>query len=468
MSYQDQNTPAAPPQTETPVAVPPNGDVLAGDLDLPAPDVHAMRARAIDRIRLLWSNRRLLFKFMVWTLVAVTAIAFLIPSRYQSSVRLMPPDEKSGSTAILAALTSKGGSDLGLLAGDFLGMKSSGALFIGVLSSRSVQDHLINKFDLRKVYWVSLYKKARKKLSKNTEIGEDRKSGIITITVTDRDKYRAASMANEYVVELNRVVNQLNTSAAHRERVFLEDRLVQVKKDLESAEKEFSQFSSKNTAIDIKEQGKAMVEAAASLQGRLIAAQSELEGLRQIYTENNVRVKSAQARVSELKRQLDKMGGASSDNSDSQTSDSVYPSIRKLPLLGVPYADYYRRVKIQEVVYETLTKQYEMAKVQEVKETPSIKVLDQPDVPEKSSFPPRLIMVALAAPLGLIIGCAWLLGNVRWQEIDPADPRKIFVVEIYQTAKAHLPHASNGSRLAALGRIWSSSHRQNEHADNSE
>ena len=101
----------------------------------------------------------------------------------------------------------------------------------------------------------------------------------------------------------------MSTSSARRERIFLEGRLQAVNQDLEAAEKEFSQFASKNTAIDIKEQGKAMVEAAATLQGELIAARSELEGLRQLYADSNVRVRSVQARVAELENQLKKVGG---------------------------------------------------------------------------------------------------------------------------------------------------------------
>src|SRR5260370_10098197 len=112
------------------------------------------------------------------------------------------------------------------------------------------------------------------------------------------------TLFRSYVEELNRLVAELSTSSARRERIFLEERLRTVNQDLEAAEKDFSQFSSKNTAIDIKEQGKAMVEAAATLQGQYIAAQSELQGLKQIYTDNNVRVRAVQARINELKRQL--------------------------------------------------------------------------------------------------------------------------------------------------------------------
>ncbi len=147
---------------------------------------------------------------------------------------------------------------------------------------------------------------------KNTSVSADRKTGIITIQVADKSPTRAAAMAGEYINELNQVVTLLNTSSAHRERVFLEDRLTQVKQDLESAEQNFSQFATKNTALDIPTQGKAMIEAAATLEGQLIAAQTELEGLKQVYADGNVRVRSTQARVDELRRQLEKSLGSKS------------------------------------------------------------------------------------------------------------------------------------------------------------
>jgi capsule polysaccharide export protein KpsE/RkpR len=257
-------------------------------------------------------------------------------------------------------------------------------------------------------------------------------------------------MGEAYVGELNRLVADLSTSGAHRERIFLEERLKAVQQDLEAAEKDFSQYASKNMAIDIKEQGKAMVEAAAKLQGELIAAESELEGLRQIYTDNNVRVRSVQAQISELKQQLDKVGGKGEGTSaDSASSkDSLYPSIKELPLLGVTYADMYRRTKVQEAIYEALTQQYELAKVEEVREMPSVKVLDPANVPEKKSFPPRTLIVVLGTVFSFAFAVAWILGSAHWQQMDSDHPAKVVVLGVYGGARSHLEHASrNGSRL---------------------
>jgi uncharacterized protein involved in exopolysaccharide biosynthesis len=424
-----------------------------------ANDDSAARERAVDRLRLLWEERRFLFRISVYGLAIFTLIAFLIPKRYESSAVLMPPDDQSNSGMMLAAaLASKVTGSLGGIAGNMLGVKSSGDLFIGILRSRTVQDDLITKFDLRKEYGTSQWDKTRKILAARTMISEDRKSGIITITVTDNDPRRVAAVAAEYVAQLNIVVSKLSTSSAHRERVFLEERLTQVKQDLESAEKDFSQFASKNGAIDIKEQGRAMVESAAVLEGQLIAAQSELQGLKQIYSENNVRVRSLRARISELQSQLQRLGGKQEVGADATASDSsdLYPSIRKLPLLGVPYADLYRRTRVQEAVFETLTQQYELAKVAEAKEIPSVRVLDPADVPEHKSFPPRLVIMVLGLIFSFACAVVWVAAKSRWAEISPDAQHKVLAEEVFATVNSHMPWATpNGSRFQAKShQVW--------------
>ena len=426
--------------------------------------------RILAVLRLLWKHRPFLYRATAAGLVIALALAFLIPKQYESTARLMPPDSQSGSgiSTMLAALSSvkteSMGGGLGSLATNLLGAKTSGDLFIGILQSRTVQDRLIDDFDLKKVYHVRWSQDARKKLSSNTALSENHKSGIISITVTDRDPHRAAGMAKAYVDALNGLVVQLSTSGAHRERVFLEERLKGVQQDLEGAEKDFSQFASKNMAIDVKEQGKAMVEAAAVLQGQLIAAQSELEGFRQIYTDNNVRVRSVEARIAELKRQLEKFGGSSNDqetgSNPDASGDAAYPSIRKLPLLGVTYADMYRRTKVQEAVFEALTREYELAKVEEAKEIPSVKVLDPADIPEKKSFPPRLLITVLGAAFSFVMGAAWIIGTARWQKLDPQHPAKAVALEVIGGARTHLQHISqNGSAFGRALRFARRAHR---------
>jgi len=400
-------------------------------------------------LQLFWAKRRLLLRTGVWAIVASALIAFLIPVRYESVTRLMPPDSQSSSAlGMLAAMAGKGvfaGVGGFGVAGDVLGVRNSGALFVGILNSETAQDQLIGKFQLKKVYHRSKIEDARKDLAEHTDISEDRKSGIISIAVTDHDPKRATAIAQAYVAELNRLVAQVSTSSARRERLFLEDRLQKVKEDLDTAAENFSDFASKNTAIDIPAQGKAMVEAAAVLQGQLIAAQAQLSGLEQIYTANNVRVRAAEARVKELQKKLYEIGGAGTLG-ELRSDNALYPSIRKLPLLGVKYADLYRETKIQETVYELLTQQYELAKVQEAKEIPTVKVLDAALVPTKKSFPPRAVIVVLGTMLGIAVAMMGIVGKTRWEALDGRDPRKTFAMEVFTTLQARLPGFSrNGT-----------------------
>jgi len=418
------------------------------------------RARFLTQLRLLWNRRQFILRLMGAALVSSTAIAFLLPKQFESTVRLMPPDQANSGMAMMAAMAAKAGGGLGSATEDLLGLKSSGALFIGVLRSQTSQDRLVQQFDLRKVYSKRLVMDAAMKLDENTSISEDRKSGIITISVTDHSPQRAAAIANAYVDELNSLVSGLSTSSAHRERVFLENRLQVAKQDLDDASNQMAQFSSKNNTLDIQQEGKAILDAAGSIAGEMIAAQSQLEGLRQIYTDNNSGVRSLNARVMELRKQLEKLGGAQAkdvkDASSStgqpadplatQASGLPYPTIRSLPLLGAKYGDYYRRAKIQETVYELLTEQYELAKVQEAKETPSVKVLDPATIPEKKSFPPRLMIMFVGTSLVFVTSLVWVLGTARWKAIDTQDPGKFFLQEVGATLKARAPWAlRNGS-----------------------
>jgi len=419
------------------------------------PETPEASENTVAYLRLLWGHRGLLCRVASYAILASTALAFLIPSRYESTARLMPPDSPSNSGLAMAAAAITGSAGgLGGIASDVLGLKSTSDIFVGILTSRTAQDKLIQQFDLKKLYRDRRMEDARKDLADHTAITVDRKSQIIAVTMTDKSPQRAAAMSQAYVEELNHLVAELSTSSARRERIFLEERLQAVNKDLESAEKEFSQFASKNAAIDVKAQGVAMVEAAAALQGQLIAAQSESEGLRQIYSDNNVRVRSVKARIDELQHQLEKLGGKgeSTTTVSAQPSESMYPSIRKLPLLGVAYADLYRRTKIQEAVLETLTKEYEMAKVQEAKEIPTVKVLDAADIPDKKTFPPRLFIIFLGTLLALASAAVWIFGNEAWRETDANDARKVFAQEIFQTTKAYLPWLSkNGWKPHSAG-----------------
>lgn len=414
-----------------------NDPYLEPSVEMPEADLgrRSGEPRLIAIGRLLWPRRSRLAKGTLAGFVLASIVAVLIPNTYQATARLMPPDSSSisgsSSSALLGlALGGPGGSGgssgggLSSALGDLFSTQKPGPLFIGILSSRTISDRMIDRFDLRKVYWRKTYGAARQKLFSRVTFTEDKKSGLISITVEDHDRVRVTAMTQAYVDELNGLLSQVNTSAASREREFLEKRLAAVNIELQDATKKLSEFSSRNATLDPQDQGKAMLDSAAMLEGQLIAAKSELSGLQQIYTGQNVRVRSLQAHISELEQQLNAFGGKEYKGSNTLDPNSLYPSIRQLPVLGREYAELYRKAKVDEAVFELLTEAYEMAKVQEAKDTPSVKVLDAPRLPEKPDWPPRALLAFSGALLGCLMVASLILAEQYWVSLNPSEPYK--------------------------------------------
>jgi uncharacterized protein involved in exopolysaccharide biosynthesis len=404
-------------------------------------------SRGAERLALLWRERRFLWGVGWKTFVVACIVALLLPVHYEGVSKIVPAENQGGSVGALGRLAVAGGassSGLGLDPTSLLGLKTPGALYIEIMKSRTVQDRLIDRFDLRRHYWLTGrwwpagYYVTRKKLNSFTDFGEDKKSSVITLTYTDYDKQTAAAIANAYVEELNRLAADLNTSDAHRERIFLEDRLKSAKQDLDRASLALSQFSSKNAVMDPENQSRSTMDAASKVQGELIAGESELRGLQEIYSDDNVKVRTLRARIGELRAQLKKLlGGSAGGHAEAAGSAAeVYPSMRALPILGYQYSDLYRQAKIQETVYEFLTQQYEMAKIQEAKELPTARVMDVAVPAERKSGPMRTLVVSLSVLAGLALACCWIMGRNSWEELSGDDPRRRLVAEVSSDLKA--------------------------------
>lgn len=379
---------------------------------------------------LLWAHRRALARFVASVLVLSAVIAFLLPLKYQSTTRIMPPAQTGGSAAMLAALVGKADANGGLasLAGGLLGGRSNGAMFVSLLRSGTVSGHLIDRFQLQHVYRKRYVQDTAKKLAARTTIVEDAKSGVITITVEDTDRTRARDIAQAYVEELNILVAKVNTSSARREREFIEGRLPAVQRELQQAQTEMSVFSTKNTAIDIREQTRAMVDAGAKLQAQLIASEGELDSLQQIYGSDNVRVRAASARVGLMRRELARASGGDAQQAEDATHP--YPSLRQLPALAIPWANLYRRVRIEETVFEMLSAQFETARIDEAKDIPTVSVIDPAGIPEKKSSPHRLIIIAIALIVASVGASLFLLARRSWLSIDDGDTRRVLAKDV--------------------------------------
>ncbi|HLZ00311.1 MAG TPA: Wzz/FepE/Etk N-terminal domain-containing protein [Candidatus Angelobacter sp.] len=420
----------------------------AAELEQQYPQMTGKSSGKADALWILWQHRRFLWRVFWLSLLASIVVAYSLPKHYQSVARIVPGENSANSTAGLLNKVSGGtaASGLGMDASTLLGLKTPGAFYIEILKSRTVQDRLIQKFDLTYRYrlcrWCSRTStySARKKLKAFSDFEEDKKSSVITITVTDYEPGTAADMANAYVAELNRLAADLNASAAHREREFLEERLQTAKQELDEAALELSRFSSNSYVMDPQNQQRSIVDAAARLEGELVAAQTELRGLQQLYSEDNVRVRTLRARLGELQAQLRKLEG--NPNPSSATNDKAatgpYPSLRSLPGLNYRYADLYRRSKIQESVYEFLTQQYEMAKLQEVKELPTVRVMDAGVPPERKSGPIRTLVVGLSVFFAMLLAGFWVMERHRWRQLPADDTRRLVAAEISTAMRSAL------------------------------
>lgn len=367
-------------------------------------------------------------------------LAFSLRKEYMSSARIMPPEQGSNSAAMLAALIGKSSTGgIAGLAGSLLSAKNNGALFIALLHSGTVSEHLIDRFDLQAVYHKHYREDTAKRLAHSTKIVEDIKSGVITISVTDNTRERARDLTQGYLDELNNLVAKVNTSSAHREREFIEQRLGTVQAELQRAQLELSDFSSKNTTIDIKEQTRATVDVGAKLEGQLIAGETELDSLRQIYGSQNVRVRAAEARNATLQRELQHASGQSGQEADGSgrgiDASHPYPALRQLPQLGVQWANLYRNVRIHETVFDLLSEEYETARIEEAKSIPTVGVIDVPGLPERKSGPHRALIILVATVLSMIVTAIYLLARRSWLAMDDRDARRELAIRIGATIR---------------------------------
>jgi uncharacterized protein involved in exopolysaccharide biosynthesis len=388
----------------------------------------ALSLRIIHLLRLCWMRRGTIILILAAGILLSFLYAISRHNMYTSTTTLMAPDNSSSSNSSLMSLLSTAGpaASMGNAA---LGMRTPGAVFTGILGSRSVQEGLVTRLDLVHYYKSKFIEDACRQLAAATAIHEEPKSGIIAISITDKDPVFASKIAQGYVEELDHVLSRNSTSAARRERIFLEARLKEIKQDLDDSAKALSQFSTKNKTFDLAVQGKAMVDSGTKIQDQMIFARSELAALQQTYSEDNVRVRAARARIAELQLQLGSVLGATEGNKN-DLSGSSYPSISELPALGVNYSDLGRRVRVEEALWEALTRQYEAAKVQEAREIPTVRVLDAANVPQHKSSPFRALIMIFGTMLSFIAACIYVLAASFWQGMDEQDERKILVTDI--------------------------------------
>ncbi|SNB45567.1 Wzz/FepE/Etk N-terminal domain-containing protein [Geobacter sp. DSM 9736] len=370
----------------------------------------------LDLLKVVVKRKMLILKACAVAIAVSVVYSLTLPNIYSASAKVLPPQKDSGG-GLSALLGQMGG--LASLAGGMGGLTGSGELFLGILKSRSVADAVVKRLDLITMFEAETADDARRTLAGavQSKIGKD---GIITVTAEHTDPKVAAQLANAMVEELGKRSVQLNLTKAGTERVFLEKRIDLVKQDLKQAEDALRSFAERNKTIKVESQASATISGVAKLKAEIAAFEVQLAALRSYQTEESPEVKLLKTSVAKLKGQLSTEEGSGSGGS--------IPGVGRIPTLGLDYARLFREVKIQEAIFEQLTKQYEAAKLMEAKDASSLQVLDEAVVPTIKSKPKRSIIVILTTVTAFVLAVflAFLLeyfekmhpdDRARWQEI---------------------------------------------------
>jgi uncharacterized protein involved in exopolysaccharide biosynthesis len=347
-------------------------------------------------------ERRLIGIVVSIATVVAIAVAFLLPKEYTAKALVMPPTQNQGSMS--GMLLGQLGSLAGMGAKD-LGLKNPTDLYVGILHSRTVADSLIQQFQLEQLYRKKDMTDVRNKLKDRTEIVATKES-MISIAVTDRDAKRAADIANAYVSQLQRLSNTLAVTEASQRRVFYEQQLQQAKNQLGDAEIALKQTQEKTGVLEINSQARAIIDAIADVKAQIAAKEVKIQSMRAYVTEQNPELKAQEQELAAMQTQLQKL----EKQQPQSTGDIAIPS-KALPEVGLEYIRRYRDVKYYETVYQLIAKQYELARMDEAKEAGLVQIVDPAVAPDKKSWPPRLLIVLLAAIAAFLLASGWVIGR---------------------------------------------------------
>lgn len=336
----------------------------------------------LELLRVVVRNLPLIARITGIVALLSIGLSLTMKNVYTAKATLLPPQKDSGGGA--AALLASMGGGLAGLAG---GLGGSSDLYLGILKSRSVTDSVIKRLDLHTELKSKNADDTRKQLQSLVKF-QAGKDGIISITADYKDPAKAALLVNTFVDELQKKSMQLNLTKAGTERSFLEKRLAVVKQDLKTAEEEMRIFQEKNKTIKADSQAAAAIEGVARLRAEIVSKEVQLAALRNSMTDESSEVSAMLAGLSRLRKQLNSMSGAG--------EGGVIPSVGNAPSIGIEYVRRLRELKTQEALFEQLTKQFELAKISEARDSSSLQVLDEAVAPLRKSKPRRSLIVILA------------------------------------------------------------------------
>jgi len=364
--------------------------------EIPLPDLYEGEDKRhfLESFIVLAKRKFFILGFVAGAAILSTAVALLMPKYYTANAKLLPPQQ---SQSIASAMLGQLGPLIGAVAGKDLGVRAPNDPYISMLHSRNLTDKLIDRFSLMSVYHKKLREDARKRLESLTEIvvGKD---GVISISVEDRDRNRAAEIANAYVSELEKLTKTLAVTDAAKRRVFFEQEVKTTSDELANAEVALKKTMESTGIFQWESQSKVMTEALAKLSEQVHAKETFVQIMRSSFaTAENPDLIRAEQELAALRGQLARMERGQGGHSVADLS------MANVPAAGLEYIRKLREVKYREALFELLAKQYEAARIDEARDAAIIQFLDKAEPPEENSWPRPLLIILCATVLGLLI-----------------------------------------------------------------
>ena len=384
-------------------------------------------ADLLELLLVLAREKRPILQVTLGAAILATIIVFLVPKMYTATATILPPQQNQSILSTLVGQVA-GGNNVDLRD---LGLKNPSDVFVAMLKSRTVEDALINRFDLRKAYSKKTYQDARKVLEKRSEIDPE-KEGLISIAVTDRLPKRAADIANAWVDELRTLNQSLALTEAAQRRVFFEQKLAQERDDLAKAELAMQQIEQKTGLLQPDAQTKALIGAVADVRAQIAAKEVQLQSLRTYGTENNPDVKRVERELAELRAQSAQISQTQRSGSEPAESNLDVPTPR-VASASVEYLRVARDMRYHESLYDFLARQLEAARIDEAKNAVVVQVVDRAVEPEKKSSPKRLLIVAITAIAAFLLVCFAVLVReaIRRKQQDPVEAARLAQLNHY-------------------------------------
>jgi tyrosine-protein kinase Etk/Wzc len=390
---------------ETEIQPKPEISTEAGELFTPESEISLL-----DYLILLLEHKRFIIGFVASAVALSVLVALLLPVEYEGNVVLLPPAQNSSiGSSLMGQLGNLGAlGSLASLAGGGL-LKNPADMYVSLLTSRSVEDAMIQRFGLMQEYHDKRMADTRKDLENHTTAKAGAKDGLIRLTVEDHDPKRAADLANGYVEEFRKLSESLAITEAARRRLFFQQQLQQAKNDLTAAEDAMTKTQEKTGVVEIGSQARTLIESAAILRAQVTAKQVQIEGMRSFAAEDNPELILAKQELAALQAQLQRVAGSEQD-----AGSDLNLSKGRVTQEGMEYIRRFRDLKYQETVFELLAKELEIAKLDEAREGAIVQVVDPAIPPDRKSSPHRTLIVLGAAILSVFVAVFWVVLRRRF------------------------------------------------------